>query len=676
MVLQVIVLTQDEEFICFLDTDFIDIVEENEKGEIGRINVSYTMNDVTEAETLFKLGNKILILNDNNLKDCLYIINTSVRRDYYKENKVTFTAEDKVVELNNTIFSQTELTSDNGFTIRTINNEANVLIDYNALSYWFGSYFNIGIVQDCLSENLQRVVLTGTMTMMELLRYIEEETGNVFLTRYEKDVQTNVIHPYLDFLNPINSSKHWELNIDYTFPVEEDDDYDDPLIDPDGEEIDEGTITDEDDDVLEDDDIVVFPVYNPLVPADPSNIQFELYNKGNIVGSWNSADVGLTSDDIDVTINIKYTNNTVTITVNEKTFIAADEDIGGASKGFTLTPGTSYDFSNIILGNDAVFQMRDINQDTIIYSQNIHPLIGDVHEEVLDLGFNVENIEYEVDEEDTYTAIAPILGSDNSDLTRNQLNTVINRWINLEVEKGTTIPMIVQRINYEGTMTGYNVSSKYYSRPLKPNDQENVKEYWVGTAYWTAPFNKHAGNIFIEDEDTTGVEYNSIVTRKDDGEERGIGYAPKIGTVETSDEDVYAIYNDVAMKLREKKYPQINLQVDVANLKNGTYNDYNLHDKVYIKVPGFTQLISSTVIKTNKNAHDIGENTIALNNDCVFIKSIPQACDIVVDNASWKYPTKKDIVCTLVDSDNNPISNRLLSVNVNRIENDRAGLYR
>ena len=672
MVLQVIVLTQDEEFICFLDTDFIDIVEENEKGEIGRINVSYTMNDVTEAETLFKLGNKILILNDNNLKDCLYIINTSVRRDYYKENKVTFTAEDKVVELNNTIFSQTELTSDNGFTIRTINNEANVLIDYNALSYWFGSYFNIGIVQDCLSENLQRVVLTGTMTMMELLRYIEEETGNVFLTRYEKDVQTNVIHPYLDFLNPINSSKHWELNIDYTFPVEEDDDYDDPLIDPDGEEIDEGTITDEDDDVLEDDDIVVFPVYNPLVPADPSNIQFELYNKGNIVGSWNSADVGLTSDDIDVTINIKYTNNTVTITVNEKTFIAADEDIGGASKGFTLTPGTSYDFSNIILGNDAVFQMRDINQDTIIYSQNIHPLIGDVHEEVLDLGFNVENIEYEVDEEDTYTAIAPILGSDNSDLTRNQLNTVINRWINLEVEKGTTIPMIVQRINYEGTMTGYNVSSKYYSRPLKPNDQENVKEYWVGTAYWTAPFNKHAGNIFIEDEDTTGVEYNSIVTRKDDGEERGIGYAPKIGTVETSDEDVYAIYNDVAMKLREKKYPQINLQVDVANLKNGTYNDYNLHDKVYIKVPGFTQLISSTVIKTNKNAHDIGENTIALNNDCVFIKSIPQACDIVVDNASWKYPTKKDIVCTLVDSDNNPISNRLLSVNVNRIENESA----
>ena len=672
MVLQVVVLTQAEEFICFLDTDFLDIVEENEKGEIGRISVEYTMNDVTEAETLFKLGNKIWIQNDNDLKDCLYIINTSVKRDYYKENKVSFIAEDKIVELNNTMFSQTELTTDNGFTLRKINNEDNVLINYNALSYWFGPYFNIGVVQDCLSENLQRIVLTGTMTMMNLLRYIEEETGNVFVTRYEKDVQTNVIHPYLDFLNPINSSKKWELNIDYSFYQEPSDDYDDPLVDPDGEEIDEGTITDEDADIHEEDDIVNFPVYSPSTPVEPSHLVFELWNGKYNVGRWNASDVGLTGEDFDCTINIKYNTNTVTITINEKTFTAATEDVGGASKGFILTPGTPYPFENIILGNETLFQMLDNSTGSVIYQQHIKPLIGNVHEDILDIGYNVENIEYEVDEEDTYTAIAPVIGSEEEELTRNQLNTVIQRWINLEVQQGDTIPMIVQRINYQGTMTGYDVSSKYYSRPLKPNDQDETKEYWVGTAYWTAPYNKHAGNIFIEDEFVTDVEYNSIVTRRDDLEERGIGYASKIGTVETSDEDVYAIYNDVCMKLREKRYPSISLEVDVANITDKSFNDYNLYDKVYIKVPGFSQVISSTVVKTSKNAHDIGENTVTLDNDCVLTKAIPQMCDILVNNVSWKYPTKKDITCTLVDSNNNPISNRLISVNVSKVENETS----
>lgn len=671
--LTVVVLDEEEQFIAFLDNDYIDIVEENEQGEIGRVSVEYTMNDVTEAEALFKLGHKLLILNDTNLKDCLYVINTTVKRDYYKENKVSFVAEDKLVELNNVMFSQTELTSSNGFTIRTVNNEANVLINYNALSYWFGPYFNIGVVQDCLSENLQRLVITGTMTMMELLRLIEEETGNIFQTRYEKDVRTNTIHPYLDFLNPINSSKKWELNIDYTFYDTLPDDPTIPIEDKDGSIIDEGTITPETDDELEIDDIVEFPTYHRETNIDPTDILFQLWDKDRLVGEWSAVSVGMDGTVDDVTINLKYVNGTVTITINGKTFTAEAEDIGGASKGFIITEGTGYDFEDIILGNESVFRIKNTLNDDIIYEQHIRPLVGDVHEEVLDLGYNVENIEYEVDEEDTYTAIAPLLGGEDTELTRNQLQTVINRWINLEVEKGETIPMIVQRVTNEGSMTGYDVHSKYYNRPLKPNDQDNQKEYWVGTAYWSAPFTKRAGDIYIEDEEgTTNVSYGSITTRQDDGDPRGFGYSPKIGTVESSDEDPYAIYNDVAMKLREKKYPQVNLEVDVANLRNGTFNNYNLYDKVYIKVPGFQQMIRSNVVKTSKNAHDIGENTVELENDCVFIKTAPLPCDILVSNASWKYPSKKDIVATLVDGDNNPISNRLVSVNVNKVENEQS----
>lgn len=670
MVFTVIVLTNNEEFVTFLDPNFIYINEEESDTEIGRINVEYTMNDVTEAETLFRMGNKLLILNDTNLKDALYVINTKVVRDYYKENKVSFSAEDKIVELNNIIFSQTELTAANGFTLTTINNESNVLINYNALSYWFGRYFNIGVVQKCLTERLQKIVVTGTFTGMELLRYIEEETGNRFRTRYEKDVKTNIIHPYLDFLNPVNNSKKWELNIDYTFYEDEDNSPID-LEDEDGNIIDEGTIIDEETDVLEEDDIVIFPQYTPNTNLNPANTQFELYNGKAIVGTWNAAEVGLTTENNNCIIRLEYENNTVKITINGKTFNPSN-GTGDSNNAFVVNEGTAHTFNNIPLGNETVFKIIDATNNEVAYEQHIKPLLGNVHEEVLDLGFNTENIEYEIDEEDTYNAIAPILSLDNTDLTRNQLNTVITRWINLEVTKGDIVPMIVQKINNEGTLSGYNLSSKYYSRPLKPNDQETTKEYFVATAYWAAPFTKHSGSLYIEDDNDTGIEYDSITTRRDDYDERGVDHSPKIGTVETSEENVYAIYNDVCMKLREKRFPKVNLEVDVANLKDNNFNAYNLYDKVYIKVPGFNQLISSTVTKTNKTIHDIGENTIELNNDVVITKEIPSECEILADNVSFKYPSKKDIKIKLVDGDNTPLSNKLLSVNVNKIENESS----
>ena len=228
MVFTCVVLDNEENFIQFLDPNLLKVTEENEDKEIGRINVEYYMQDVTDAERLFRMGNKLWI-QGGKLKPCVYVINTKVKRDYYKENKVTFEVQDKIVELNNVIFSQTELTSANGFTLNKRNNDINVKINHNALSYWVGDYFNVGIVQDCLSDNLQYVVVTGTMTIMQLLRLIEEETGNVFRTRYEKDVNSNVIHPYIDFLNPTNDFEKWELNIEYTFYEEETDDTNIPL---------------------------------------------------------------------------------------------------------------------------------------------------------------------------------------------------------------------------------------------------------------------------------------------------------------------------------------------------------------------------------------------------------------------------------------------------------------
>jgi hypothetical protein len=217
MTLTIVVTTKKEEFLAFLEPDLCTLEETIEAQGLRTLSFEYKFQDPAEDKELFRIGNKIWIQGDSNLSDCLYVINTEVEQDIYKENTFTFEVEEVLVELNYAPpFSQTEL-SKTLFHKITSNGKQEVVVDWNALNYWFGSYFNIGVVQDCLSEYASRISITGTINRMELLRQIEEETGNVFVTRYEKDLLNNTIHRYLDFLNPINVQKNWQFHMEYDF---------------------------------------------------------------------------------------------------------------------------------------------------------------------------------------------------------------------------------------------------------------------------------------------------------------------------------------------------------------------------------------------------------------------------------------------------------------------------
>ena len=661
----VVVLNNEEEFIEFLNPNILSVTEKETVEGIGQVEVTYYIEDVLDAKRLFKMGNKLWVYDsERHMKNCLYVINTDLTQDFFKENNVVFTAEDKIVELNNVpFFSQTDLVADNGFTLRRINNEDNVLVDYNALNFWFGAYFNIGIVQDCLTPALQRITPTGTMSLMELLRYIEEETGNIFRTRYEKDVITNVIHPYLDFLNPTNSSKNWELNIEYTV-------YDDETT----EEIDQNEtiipLTAEEQAELNE---VSSPDYTPKTNINPNNLIFQLVKNGTVIQSWNAADRGVTTDPSDIVIKLKNSDNKITLTIDTKEYFISDNpNVTGDT--FTMISGSADSQHNHVLGNDSVFRMYDNSTNRVVYQQEIKPLIGNVHEEILDLAYNVENIIYELNEEDSYNAIAPTIGGENNELNRNQISNVIQSWIDLEVNVGDIIPMIVQRITTT-EQSDFNVAGKYYNTPQNPNNQpaqneneEDKFEYWVGTAYWAAPFAKNSGEIFIRDETITDINYNSITTRKDNEDPRGISHSPKIGNVSTSDEDPYAIYNDVALKLKDKRYPLIDLEVDVTNLHDGKYNDYNIHDLVYIKVPGQQNIITARIDETTKEMHDIGETKVKLSNYSINKKAIPEYTLILADNTEFTYPNSKEMHIKLEDANGNGIPNQLISANLLKIE--------
>ena len=286
----ILVLNPEEEPLEYLDSEQCEIEEISEEKELRRLTLIYPLGDnINHTRDIFKIGNKVWIPGGNGLDPCLYIISSANKFDFWEDNNIELELEEVLVELN-----YVELFEQRGIE--------KIIIDSTFIEEEFGNYFIIDSdnIEDCLNENLQEVALNGTMTKLELLRYIEEETSNIFVTRYEKDETTNVIHRYLDFKQPNNVGR--ELNT------------------------------------------------------------------------------------------------------------------------------------------------------------------------VIDLSFNADNIEYTVDESDTFKAMAPILSLDSisgeSEMTRSDLQTIINNWKNLSISKGASIPMILEKITYNSTQT-QNTSAGTPSNPYK-----------------------------------------------------------------------------------------------------------------------------------------------------------------------------------------------------------------
>jgi len=706
--MNVIVLNNHEDFIDYLDNDFLQVEETHEEYGLRTIDLEYTIEDVETAKKLFKTGNKILIMGSPVIDDCLYVINDTVKEDYFKDNKVTLTAEEVLTELNYAPpITHVEITTNNGFNIGTTNGEAWVEVNFNALNYWFGSYYNIGIVQKCVSQTLNRISVTGTMNLMSLLRYIEEETGNVFVTRYEKDFRTNVVHRYLDFLNPTSTRRDWEFNIEYDFVEEEVidlDPYDDTGVD-----------------IEDQDDVVIFPPFTPEANLDPSNTVFRITDGREVLNTngvpydetddeqtpleWSAEDVGLTDEEEHVSITLSYKEYDgdyyFGVEIKEKSFpvlpVSPGEEYenygeysGETNRGFVSVSDDPERISSVV-PDTCYFEILNTETNRIVFQTKVHPGYGDVHEDVLDLTYNTENITYEIDESDTYTAIAPILsikqGSDTTnDLTRTDLGKIINAWRNLSITKGTTIPMIVEKATLtkaeKDALGTFSVGSNYYKRPYHPQDNidtgtpaNSTYEYLRATAYWSAPFTKRSKELFVKNDTVTQSQYNSINWRPDNRDERSNYNFPKTGTVETSDEDIYAIYNDVAMKLKDKRDPQIELQVDVANYQNGLLNTYRIGDKVYVKVPGYGELVTANVTKTHKNPYDIGENTLELGTFNLNKKVAQTETSLLASNINLKYPNKTNLDAQLIDDLDNGLNNKLVSFSLYRLDENQTRKY-
>lgn len=674
MALTAIMLDNNENFISYLDTSRIFIEETMSANEVAYIDTEYYLDENEDVKSLFRLGNKIWIQGSSSIRDCLYILNTSVAEDV-DLNYVSITAEDVLVELNNApLVTQAEITDSNGnalngYDVRTINGEESVKCDYTALNNWFGDYFDIGIVQDCVSEHLSRIVITGSMTRMELLRMIEEETGNVFSTRYEKDTYTNEIHRYLDFLNPKKPNNNWTFRYEYTYPSPVDVPSEESAVgeyDSDEDEID-------DSENIANDNIVIIE-NEPVITPSSTQIQI-LDDNGGLVAEWNASDLGLTGSENFVTFLLSHTFNQVTkqyrasCQINTKSFRVTSTSSptvtsqSGLLSDETVTSvaGTAeyIDSEKQLLPNHSIIQIVDTDTQEIYFKHELNPCLSDIHTDVLQLNRNVENIDYEIDETDTFNAVAPRLTASTDEYTRAQLRTIVQNWTNLSVTKGAQIPMIVQKRTYNGSSHTSSVAGNYWSRCLNNSATDGNYDYWNGTAYWYAPFNKKAGVTYIEDDTVTDMEYSDIQLKP----RRGRGeLLPKIDAIDCSAENVYEIYNAVAMHLKGCRQPNIVVDVDVANLRDSKYNDYSIHDRVYVKIPNNPTLVTATVEKTVKNAHTIAENKVTLSNYSLNSKAVPAETFIEGKGVNYTYPSKATMSFKLQDENDAVLQGRLITL--------------
>ena len=590
---------------------------------------------------------------------------------------------------------------------------------------------------------------------MNLLRQIEEETGNVFVTRYEKDILNNTIHRYLDFLNPINSSRDWNLTLLYEFQSQatylpcvdengnETTEDEAPEVTPFDDGIEEESIPEDTDpwdesqehdternyDWIPEDETVEEYYhdgldYQPLINLNPEACQLqicnsdgevlntdgEVYSDGDTPLSWDCSEAGLTGDDSCYTITLQKNGNNLGVTVNATSNVVTgiENDVSTPIPySETLQENGYWTISqdmkrnNIILPDDSYLEIYDYSINKTLFRTKLDTQIGHVHEEVLDFGFNLDNITYEIDETETYTAISPVIKqSEGTDgLTRASMNTVINRWKSLSISKGLVYPMIVDKITVTGTswqnaastnFGDYTTNQPYsnnpgnwWCRPLRPNDNTDNDtksyEFYRAKAYWRAPYTKYSGDLHVSTTKNQGKQYNDITRRPDNRNERGPETTPKMGTTETTDEDKYSIYNQVALYLQEHEVPDINIEVDVANLQGYQYNNYDLHDKVYIKMPNTGELLTARVTKTSKEAHNIAKNTIELSNyrNINTVKTLTNETSIEATNVNFKYPNSKKLTARLVNLDYNRQdsysieypANKLLSFTLYKIEN-------
>ena len=128
-------------------------------------------------------------------------------------------------------------------------------------------------------------------------------------------------------------------------------------------------------------------------------------------------------------------------------------------------------------GNMFITSYSYDNDEKVIkrYLKLVKPVnAGTTHNDIIDLGYNTDDIVYTVDESECFKSISPVIDYDSDNITRANLSQVLKEYKALEVDVNEEIPMILTQKTGayptydEGVIVGSGVNKKYWRRT--PND--------------------------------------------------------------------------------------------------------------------------------------------------------------------------------------------------------------
>jgi hypothetical protein len=201
--LTVAVLSQDENLLGYLDTDLVEIKEENELYKLRNITLSHPLfdpgsDDNTKYKDILLPGNKLWRTETCDGVPCLYVILGEVEYNYI-DNTITVYAEEAATEL-----SQWKVYRNSAFSWK---------VNSSFITTYLDDLFTKGTLSG--PGTTTATSYNGALTAMSILRKIEEKTGGEFQFRYKYNPVSKEIIRYIDYLTSIGTTHTTIIDMSY-----------------------------------------------------------------------------------------------------------------------------------------------------------------------------------------------------------------------------------------------------------------------------------------------------------------------------------------------------------------------------------------------------------------------------------------------------------------------------
>lgn len=294
--------------------------------------------------------------------------------------------------------------------------------------------------------------------------------------------------------------------------------------------------------------------------------------------------------------------------------------------------------------------------------------------ELLDLNYNLDSLELNVSEENTYTAMAPEFTDNSTVVDADTSQTAIDTGASLS----TTAQNASSNIDTTSSKSISEVIQDWLDYEVEPRQehpmiiQKDTAGNLVEVATWYAPFRKLRGNLAITSERQTESNYNQIVSYDKQHTSN------KCGKVSTSETIPQIIYNTLANALLNKLSPVYDLKIDVKDIQElmGIPNlSYELYETLQVRIPNFDYYVPCRITGTVKNPHKPGENKITVETDIKSMRNLHDteiiSSDMIIND------TNLANIGGILQSEEVGLADKLVTINIKLVQayaDDASGI--